>query len=53
MAITFQEVDTFTHINAFLYKHVMDLNQKFLALVIPTFWCFTVLVGAHNKLGYQ
>ena len=33
--------------------HVMDSNQKFLALVIPKSWCFTVLVQAHDKLGHQ
>ena len=46
------EVDTFTHIKGLLYKHVMDSNQKFLALVIPKFWCFMVLVKAPDKLGY-
>ena len=47
------EVDTFTHIKGLLYKHVMDSNQKFLALVIPRSWHFTVLVEIHDKLGYQ
>ena len=47
------EVDTFTHIKGPHYKHVMDLNQKSSALVIPKSWCFTVLVGAHDKLGHQ
>ena len=28
-------VDLFLHIKGLLYKHVMDSNQKFLALVIP------------------
>ena len=28
------EADLFTHIHSLLYKHVMDTNQKFLALVI-------------------
>ena len=29
------EVDTFTHIKGLIYKHVMDSNQRCLALVIP------------------
>ena len=36
-----------------IYKHVMDSNQRFLALVIPKSWHFTVLTEAHNKLGHQ
>ena len=47
------EVDTFTHIKGLLYKHVMDSNQKFLVLVIPKSWHFTVLVEACDKLGQQ
>ena len=35
------------------YKHVMDLNQKFLAFVIPKAWKYTVLMEAHDKLGHQ
>ena len=31
----------------------MDLGQKFLALVIPKSWKYTVLVEAHVKLGHQ
>ena len=31
----------------------MDSGQKFLALVIPKSWKYTVLVEAHNKLGHQ
>ena len=31
----------------------MDSGQKFLALVIPKSWKHTVLVEAHDKLGYQ
>ena len=45
--------DTFTHIKGLLYKHVMGSNQKFLALVIPKSWYFTVLIEAHDKLGHQ
>ena len=29
------EMDLFTHVRGFLYKHVTDSGQKFLALVIP------------------
>ena len=29
------EADVFLHVKGLLYKHVMDSNQKFLALVIP------------------
>ena len=36
-----------------LYKHIMDSGKQFLALVIPKSWKYTVLVGAHNKLGHQ
>ena len=36
-----------------LYKHVTDSRQKFLALVIPKSWKYTVLVEAHDKLGHQ
>ena len=46
-------VDTFTHIKGLLYKHVMDSNKKFLALVIPKYWHFRVLVETHDKLGHQ
>ena len=47
------EVDLFLHVKGLLYKHVMDLNQKFLALVIPKLWKYTVLVEAHDKVGHQ
>ena len=43
----------FTHVKGLLYKHIMDLGQKFLALVIPKSWIYTVLVEAHNKLQHQ
>ena len=36
--------DTFTHVQGLLYKHVSDAGKKFLALVIPKSWEFTVLV---------
>ena len=48
-----QEFDTFTHMKGLLYKHVTDTGKKFLALVIPKSWKYTVLVEAQNKLGQQ
>ena len=36
----------FTHVKGFLYKHITDSGQKFLALVIPKSWKYTVLVEA-------
>ena len=47
------EVDLCLHVKGLLCKHVMDSNQKFLALVIPKSWKYTVLVEAHDKLGHQ
>ena len=47
------EKDLFTHVKGLLYKHITDSGQKFLALVIPMSWKYTVLVEAHNKLGHQ
>ena len=47
------ETDIFTHVKGLLYKHVMDSGQKFIALVIPKSWKYTVLVEAHAKLGHQ
>ena len=47
------EFDTFTHIKGLLYKHVMDSGKRFLTLVIPKSWTFTVLVEAHDKLVHQ
>ena len=44
---------TFLHIRYLLYKHITDSGQKFLALVIPKSWKYTVLVEAHDKLGHQ
>ena len=46
-------MDLFTHVRVLLYKHVTDSGQKFLALVIPKSWKYTVLVEVHNKLGHQ
>ena len=36
-----------------LYKHITDSHQKFLALVVPKAWRYTVLVEACDKLGHQ
>ena len=47
------ETDLFTHVRGLLHKHVTDSGQKFLTLVIPKSWKYTVLVEAHEKLGYQ
>ena len=47
------EFDTFTHVKGLLYKHIMDAVKKFLTLVIPKSWKYTVLVEAHDKLGHQ
>ena len=46
------KVNTFSHIKGLIYKCVMDSNQRFLALVIPKAWHFTVLIEAHKKLGH-
>ena len=48
-----QEFDTFTHVKGLLYKHIMDAGKKFLTLVIPKSWKYTILVEAHDKLGHQ
>ena len=47
------EFDTFTHVKGLLYKHVLDAFKHFHALVIPKSWKSTVLIEAHDKLGYQ
>ena len=47
------ETDLFMHVRGLLYKHITDSGQKFLALVIPKSWKYTVLVEAHDKLGHQ
>ena len=45
--------DTFTHVKGLLYKHITDAGKKFLTLVIPKSWKYTILVEAHDKLGHQ
>ena len=47
------ETELFTHIKGFLYKHITDSRQKFLVLVIPKSWKYTVLVEAHDNLWHQ
>ena len=47
------EMDLFTHVRGLLYKHITDSGQKFLALVIPKSWRYTVLVQVYDKLGHQ
>ena len=47
------ETELFTHVRGLLYKHITDSGQKFLALVIPKSWKYTVLVEAHDKVGHQ
>ena len=47
------ETDLFIHVRGLLYKHGTDWGQNVLALVIPKSWKYTVLVEAHDKLGYQ
>ena len=47
------EFDTFAHVKGPLYKHITDAGKKFLALVIPKSWKYTVLMEAHDKLGHQ
>ena len=46
------EMDLFTHVRGLLYKHVTDSGKKFLALVIPKSWKYTVLVEVHDQLGH-
>ena len=43
----------FTQVRGLLYKHVTSSGPKFLALVIPKSWRYTVLVEVHDKLGHQ
>ena len=46
------EFDTFTHVKGLLYKHIKYAGKKFLALVIPKSWKYSVLIEAHDKLGH-
>ena len=47
------ETELFTYIRGILYKHITDSGQKYVALVIPKSWKYTVPMEAHNKLGHQ
>ena len=47
------ETELFTHVRELQYKHITDSRQKFLALVIPKSWKYTVLAETHDKLGHQ
>ena len=47
------ETGLFLHVKGLLYKHVTDSNLKFLALVIPKAWMYTVFMEAQDKLGHQ
>ena len=47
------EFDTFTHVKGLLYKHITDAGKKFLALVIPKSWKYTVLMEVYDKLAHQ
>ena len=43
----------FTHVRGLLHKNVTDSGQKFLDLVIPKSYKYTVLGEAHDKLGHH
>ena len=47
------EANLFLYVKGLLYKYVTVLNQKFLAIVIPKAWKYTVLMEAHDKLSHQ
>ena len=49
----YHEFNTFTYVKGLLYKHIMDAGKKFLTLVIPKSWKYTILMEAHDKLGHQ
>ena len=49
----YHDFDTFTYVKGLLYKHITDAGKKFLTLVIPKSWKYTILVEAHDKLGHQ
>ena len=46
-------MELFTHIKGLLYKHITDSRQRFLTLVIPKSWKYTVLMETHDKLGHE
>ena len=47
------KANLFLHVKGLLYKHITDSHKKFLALVMPKAWKYTVSVEAHDKLGHQ
>ena len=47
------EANLFTHVKGLLYNHVMDVNQKFMALIIPKAWKYMTLVEVHEELRHQ
>ena len=47
------ETGIFTHEKDYCINTLQLLDKKFLALVIPESWKYTVLVEAHDKLGHQ
>ena len=47
------KANLFTHVKGLLYKHIMDANKKFMALIISKAWKYMVLVEAHDKLSHQ
>ena len=47
------ETDLFTHVRGLLIRHITDLGQRILNLIIPKSWKYTVLVEAHDRLGHQ
>ena len=50
---TQNRADLFLQVKGWLYKHITDSDQNFLALVTPKAWKYTVLVESHDKLGHQ
>ena len=48
-----KEANLFTNVKGLLYKHVIDANQKFMALIIPKAWKYMVLIQANDKLRHQ
>ena len=47
------KADLFTHMKGLLHKHILDANQKFMAVILSKAWKYMVLVEAHNRLGHQ
>ena len=47
------ELDLFFIHKGILYKDINDISLKFLALVVPKSWKFTILYESHDKMGHQ